>query len=393
MQDDSIVCPHCKQRIPLSKALSGQVEERVRHEVASEIQAREKQLAEDYDKRLAQEKKTSAAKAKREMKTQLDAVEDELAEKRTLLEKAEKKELELIKTKRGLEEKQKRIELDVARRVDEESKRIEKTTVERVAEENRLKDLEKEKQLSDLRRQIEVLKHKASQGSQQVQGEVIEIELEEALRAVFPHDFVEPVPKGVRGADVLHRVNNPTGQLCGTIIWELKNTKSWNDGWLAKLKDDQRAQKADLAVLVSVVLPPNVRHFALLDGVWVCDRSISSALASSLRHNLIQVSLARGAAEGKADKMELLYTYLSGIEFRQRVEAILEPLIAMRDDLDRERRAMETSWTKREKQLVSVTRNLAGMYGEVQGIIGATLPAIEALALPAPAVEGRRLKG
>jgi hypothetical protein len=192
------------------------------------------------------------------------------------------------------------------------------------------------------------------------------------------------VAKGIKGADVVQRVNTSSGQSCGTIIWESKNTKTWSDSWIPKLKDDQRALKAEIAVLASMVLPKGISHFANVDGVWVTDFSTVIGVASALRTNLAQVSMARLAAEGKSSKMEVLYAYLSGTEFKQRVEAIVESFVAMNEDLDREKRAMETAWSKREKQIQRVIHSVAGMYGDMQGIIGATLPKIEYLELPAP---------
>jgi hypothetical protein len=183
----------------------------------------------------------------------------------------------------------------------------------------------------------------------------------------------------------MQHVNTSTGQPCGTIIWESKNTKTWSDNWIPKLKDDQRASRAEIAVIASMVLPKGVAHFANVDGVWVTDFSTVVGVASALRANLTQVAMTRVAAEGKSGKMEMLYGYLSGTEFKQRVEAIVESFVTMNEDLEREKRAMETTWSKRDKQIKRVIQNVAGMYGDMQGIIGATLPKIEYLELPAPA--------
>jgi hypothetical protein len=173
------------------------------------------------------------------------------------------------------------------------------------------------------------------------------------------------------------------------LTWESKNTKAWSDSWLGKLKDDQRVMKAEIAVLASMVLPKGVAHFANIDGVWVTDFSTVIGVASALRVNLIQIAMIRIAAEGKSEKMEMLYSYLSGTEFRQKVEAIVESFVSMKEDLEREKRAMETTWSKRDKQIQKVIQNVARMYGDMQGIIGATLPKIEHLELPAPPDIGR----
>jgi hypothetical protein len=276
------------------------------------------------------------------------------------------------------------LELDVARKVDEERQKVEEEVATRIAEDNRAKDLEKEKQLSDLRKQIEDLKRKAEQGSQQTQGEAVELELEDILRVNFPYDQIEPVGKGIKGADILQRVHTSTGQFCGTIIWESKNTKAWSDGWIEKLKDDQRTAKAEIAALATIVLPKDVSHFSCVEGVWVTDFSTVIGVASALRANLSQVAITKLASEGKSDKMEMLYGYLSGTEFKQRVEAIVESFVTMKDDLEREKRAMESTWAKRDKQIHKVIQNVSGMYGDMQGIIGASLPKIDYLELPSP---------
>jgi hypothetical protein len=245
-----------------------------------------------------------------------------------------------------------------------------------------LKDAEKERQLADMRRQIEDLKRKADQGSQQLQGEAGEGELEGVLRAAFPADDIRPVPQGIRGADLEQVVLDNRGIRCGAILWECKNTKNWSDGWIAKLKQDQRALRLDVAVLVSAVLPKGRARFGWVDGVLVCDFASAAALASVLRVSLQQVAQARSTALNKDEKLELLYRYLSGVAFRQRVEAMVESFAAMRQDLEQERRAAERQWSKRARQIESVTFSIAGMYGDLQGLVPA-LPAIRLLELPA----------
>jgi len=248
-----------------------------------------------------------------------------------------------------LEEKEKQQELDIARKIDEERKEIELETAHRISEENRGKDLENEKKMSDMRKQIDDLKRKAEQGSQQTQGEAVELELEELLRQNFPYDQIEPVGKGFKGADIFQRVHNFSGQLCGTIIWESKNTKTWSDGWIDKLKEDQRAEKAEIAALLTIALPKGVSHFSNINGVWVTDLSTFLGVSGVLRMILLQVAQTKIASEGISGKKEMLYGYLSGSEFKQRVEAIVESFVTMKSDLDREKRAIEKSWAAREK--------------------------------------------
>jgi hypothetical protein len=186
----------------------------------------------------------------------------------------------------------------------------------------------------------------------------------------------------VRGADIHQVIVNPRGCPCGSILWECKNAKNWSDGWIAKLKDDQRALRADVAVLVTASLPKGCARFTFVDGVLVTDFASAAPLAAIVRTHLLQLAQARNAAATKGEKLELLYRYLSGIEFRQRVEAIVEAFDRMREDLDQERRAAERQWAKRTKQIEAVTFNIAGMYGDLQGLVPA-LPSITQLELPA----------
>ena len=233
-----------------------------------------------------------------------------------------------------------------------------------------------------MQRQIEELKRKAEQGSQQLQGEVQELELENVLRGKFPRDNVEPVPKGDHGGDVLHRVLGPTEQICGTILWESKRTKNWSDGWLSKLREDQRAAKAEFAVIVSQVLPKDVESFDLVDGVWVTCPKTFVPVAVALRHSLLELSPVRQAGEGQQTKMEMIYQYLTGSRFRQRVQGIVEKFSDMQDDLDKERKTMTKLWAKRQEQIRCVIESTAGMYGDLQGIAGKTLQEIEGLEVP-----------
>ena len=219
-----------------------------------------------------------------------------------------------------------------------------------------------------MQQQIEDLKKRAEQGSQQVQGEVQELELEAILRQKFPHDAIEAVPKGEFGGDLLQRVFTNVGQECGTILWEAKRTRNWSDGWLTKLRDDQRAAKADVALIVSHALPKGTQSFDLVDGIWVAEPRCAIPVAIAVRQTLIQVAGTRVAGEGQQTKTEMVYNYLIGPRFRHRVEAIVERFTEMQADLDRERKAMTRLWAKREGQIRGVVEATVGMYGDLQGI-------------------------
>jgi len=226
-------------------------------------------------------------------------------------------------------------------------------------------------------------KCKAEQGSQQLQGEVQELELENLLSLKFPYDTIEPVDKGEFGGDVLQRVAGSGGQPSGTILWESKRTKNWSDGWLVKLRGDQRTAKAEIAVIVSQALPKGVETFDLIDGVWVTHPRAALPVAAILRQSLMEVALARQSSEGQQTKTEMVYQYLTGSRFRQRVEAIVEAFSTMQEDLDKERRVIMRQWAKRDAQIERVMNATVGMYGDLQGIAGKSLQEIEGLELHA----------
>jgi hypothetical protein len=381
MADQSISCPSCGKKIPLTRALRADIETSVRQE----FEARERELKEQFDKQrdkdLRDAWKEAATIAEKQLGDELSTLRDQVKEQKTQLDDARKVEMALRKRERELERKQQDLEITVARQIDIERRRIVAETQERLSEEHRLKDAEKEQQLADMRRQIEGLKRKAEQGSQQLQGEAGEGELEALLRSGFPSDEISTIGQGVRGADVHQVVVDARGRRCGAILWECKNARNWSDGWIAKLKDDQRSLRADVAVLVSATLPKGCSRFTLTDGVVVSDFACAAALASVLRANLLQLAQARSAAINKEEKLELLYRYLSGVEFRQRVEAVVDAFAAMRQELEQERRAAERQWARRSKQIESVTFTISGMYGDLQGLVPA-LPAIALLELP-----------
>ena len=369
---EMIKCPNCGTEIQISEAIAA----RVRAEL-------EASLRQENDQRLKQAVQEAEARSREQSSVELKLLQDQLAEQQRKVRQAQAAELALRKEKAALEERQRELDLEVARRLDAEKQRLEESIRKTVSEEQSLKVREKDKQIEDLKKLLEEAKRKSEQGSQELQGEVLELDIEAVLTARFPQDIIRPVPKGVRGADIIQEVRNAALQPCGTIIWEMKNTKHWQPSWIAKLKDDQRATGASLAVLVSVVLPEDIRAFGCTDVVWVSDLASYLPLSMALREQLIHVAFARNAATGMNDKMEAIYRYLSGDTFRQKVEAIVEAFAAMREQIDRERRAMTRHWAEREKQLERVIANTAGMYGDLRGTIGQVMQPIAALELDA----------
>jgi len=307
-----------------------------------------------------------------------------LAEREVKLAEAQKAQVEVLKKERELADAKQELDLTLEKRLLAGQAEIKAKAKKEAEGELGLKVQEKEQTIQAMQKQIEELKRKSEQGSQQLQGEVLELQLESSLRTSFPHDAILPVPKGEFGGDVIQEVTNLAGQPCGKILWESKRTRNWSDGWLAKLRNDQRTAKADAAIIVSDALPKSIEAFGEIDGVWVTSPKCSIPVAMAVRHFLIEVSSARKAGEGQQTKMELLYHYLTGPRFRHRVEAIVEMFTAMQEDLDRERRAMQKMWSKREQQIRGVMESTAGMYGDMQGIAGRSLQEIEGLGFDGP---------
>lgn len=312
---------------------------------------------------------------------EISELQDVLKSREERLAEAQKAQADLIRKQRELDDEKRELDLTVEKRVQESITQVRDQAKKDAEDGLKMKVAEKEQTIAAMQRQIEELKRKAEQGSQQLQGEVSELELEGLLRSKFPLDGIEPVAKGEFGGDVLHRIVSSVGQSCGSILWESKRTKNWSDGWLGKLREDQRAAKADLAIIVSVTLPNNVESFDLIDGVWVTSPRTSIPVAIALRHTLIELHNARQSTEGQQTKMELVYQYLTGPRFRHRVEAIVEKFADMQSDLEKERRTMTKLWAKREEQIRGVIESTAGMYGDLQGIAGKSLLEIEGLEL------------
>jgi hypothetical protein len=403
---DKIKCPSCGEVIPVSEAMYHQIAEKTREELKAEfarqqktIASREKKLSDRenaLDELVDQRVKASQAqlerdvtkKVKQSLALELEDLKRQAAEKDQRLEQAQKAELVLRSRSRELEDREKALELETARRLDHERQKVQEETAKRLQEEHRLKDAEKDKKLQDAMKANDDLRRKLLQGSQQTQGEVSELELEQVIRETFPLDRIEPVPKGVNGADILQRVVNRPGHACGTIIWEIKRTKTWSDGWIQKLKDDQRVVKAEMAIIVSDALPKECNSFGQVNGIWVANRHCALNLAVALRLHLIEIAMTKLAAVGKNEKMEIMYRYLSGSEFKQRIEAIVEAFIEMQDDLQEERRIAERRFSKREKQIQRVISSTAGMYGDLQGLVGSSLQNIPALTFSLEICEG-----
>lgn len=419
MTEPTIQCPHCHTEIKLTESLAAPLIAATRAQYEAqlaqknkEMVAREQALAEQA-KRVEEEKKglqvqvaaqveetlqkerarvveeegrkarqASAAELENRVRELAD-LQQVLKEKDVKLDEAQKAQAEFLRKQRELDDAKRELELTVEKRVQEN---LEKTRLDaqREAEELlKFKVSERDHTIASLQKNIDELKRKIEQGSQQLQGEVQELELEDVLRSRFHLDSIEPVPKGEFGGDVLQRVYSQLGGQSGTILWESKRTKHWNAEWLVKLRDDQRMAKADVAVIVSQTLPKEVETLDVLDGVWVIHPRVVLPVAAMLRQSLVQVSMARQSSIGQQSKAEMVYQYLTGAHFKQRVEAIVEAFSSMQEDLDKERKVITRQWAKRSKQIENVVDATVGMYGDLQGIAGQSLQEIEGLSLGA----------
>jgi hypothetical protein len=418
MTEPTITCPNCKTEIKLTESLAAPLIAATRQQFEqqlaqkdSDIAARE-QAMRDKEKQLvdaknkldehvadqveAQLKKDrtriaaeEAKKARQAAASDLEQVSREMAELQDVLKsreeklaEAQKAQADLIKKQRELDDAKRELELTIEKRVQAGLDATRQQARKEAEDEQRLKVMEKELTIAAMQKQIEDLKRRAEQGSQQLQGEVQELELENLLRSKFPFDAIEPVPKGEYGGDVLHRVVGAGGQSGGTILWEFKRTKNWSDAWLVKLRGDQRTAKAEIGVIVSQILPKGVETFELVDGVWVTHPRAALPVAMVLRQSLLELALARQTTEGQQTKTDMVYQYLTGPRFRQRVEAIVEAFSTMQEDLDKERKVIMKQWAKREEQIMRVMGATVGMYGDLQGIAGKSLQEIEGLELP-----------
>lgn len=351
-----------------------EIQSRVQSLVDEGVQKKEAAIREDAEARAAKRAEEAVA-------VQQKALQEDLAAKAEALKKAQESELQLQREKRQLAEEKEAMSLEVERKLNAERDKIRESVIKQADEENRLKFAEKDKQMADLQAQLKEAQRKAEQGSMQTQGDVLEVDFEAQLKQTFPIDNIAPVSTGVRGADVTQEVVSNTGRPCGKIIYETKRTKNWSNDWPSKLKGDLREARADIAMIVTQALPAEIERFGQKDGVWVADYASAIPLAHALRSTLHEVMLVKGHQQGAKEKQALLYDYLTGNDFRQRVQAVIEAFTSMREDLEKEKRALTKYWSKRDKQLGLVMDNMSGMFGDVQALSGGAIEGIESLEL------------
>jgi hypothetical protein len=369
MNTNKIRCPSCGTEIPLADAVSHQISEELKQKWASE------------KKQLLQEER---ARLKAELSGEVSELKDRLAEQDKRLIDARNNELKTLKLQMQLEDERQKMELEVARKIAAERRKIQEEAEEAAAQRQQLAVADRDKTISDLKAQVVTMGQQLEQRSQQHQGEVLEVELEDCLRAAFPQDEIEPIGQGKNGADILQTVRTSDGKVCGKILWETKRTRRWNEGWLQKLKQDQRTSGADFGVLLSIVLPDGMKHFEEREGLWVTSFGCATPLAAALRFALVQVTRVKSLGTDRRNKADVLYHHICSLEFRQTVETLIETFQSMQAQLEQEKTAVQRLWSKREQHLSSIAARTAELFGAMQGIVGeSVLPTPQRLQLVA----------
>ena len=369
---DRIICPSCGKEIEISSALSKQVEEEI---IANERLKHEKELAEVKIRAVNE----STKKLQEEFATKLKDLNETANYKEERIKELLEKREELSQKMHDLKREKEDLKVEMLKQLATEEEKIRNEAQKKAEEEQHGKIAEKDKQLTDALKELEDMRRKLQQGSQQTQGEAFELEFENLLHLTFPNDKISPVGKGVRGADIVQEVWDSKGNYNGKILWELKNTKTWQEGWIEKLKSDKRTMNAQEAVIITEVLPLAMTVAGYHNGIWVTNRNFVITLASTLRAKLIEVYYAKQSVQAKDGKMELMYTYLSGTEFKHRIEAIVEAFTNMQNEIEKERRYFMNKWSRDEKNIRMVIDNTYGMHGDLKAIIGRTLPQIKGL--------------
>ena len=440
MQPATVKCPKCGEPVPLTEALAAPLLAAKEAEFAAQLRAEERKTAAAREAAEAAQQRLAADQAKltrerndlaqqreddgrridaevaRRTREQVDQqlsvqlgeekkritameeqratqrVSDQLADKdRTLrelmermaavtarLDASQRNESELRRKELAAEDRLRDMELAKGREIAAGAELARQRAIESEAQRHQLAMSDKDRIIREMSAKLEDAARKAQLGSQQAQGETLEVLLEAQLRSKFPFDVVEPIAKGVSGADVLQIVRDEGGRECGRILWESKRTQHWSAGWLPKLKTDQRNAKADLAVLISQAMPPEVQHFNEVDGVWVSSLSCTVPVATALRASLLQLGQHRRANEGAQSKAELMYEYLNGPQFRGMMQALAAQWDDMQKELADEKKSTQKRWAKREKQIDLLLTSTSGIYGHIQAIAGRDFKTIEA---------------
>lgn len=393
--NDKIKCPNCGHNFDVEDALGEQMREHLKAEFEAKAQEQAKIVNEQKDalmrkeaefelkkerenelfqQRLQKQLELESIKIEKEntekFEQQLKALELENEKKKEENRLLKTQEIALLQKEKELKEKQEDFEINLQKQMLEKQSEIEERARIKEREANDLKMKEVLKQLEDQKKLTEEMKRKQEQGSMQLQGEVMELALEELLKTAYPWDDISEVGKGVKGADCVQTVFNMSQTDCGSIVYESKRTKTFGADWIDKLKQDQVSCNAEFAVLVTETMPKDMERFGEKDGVWICSFSEIKSLSFVLREMLIKMQTLKGNQENKGEKMELLYRYLTGTEFSQNINRIVENYSAMLNQLNVEKTRTYKSWKEREKQIGAVQENLSYLFGSIKGIAG-----------------------
>ena len=395
MEQLLVTCPGCGREFQLTDALKEQIEGPVRRRMEEEYRRKEEQLRKEreeideilrkkLEERLASEREKLSSQIKEEFKREMMEKQADIERYRKMWEDGVQKELELRNRERALEEKIRTSELEVARRLDEERKRMEESIAKSIEERYALQMKELQEQNKRLTEEIDNLNKKARPLPSELEGEAQEKLLEETLQQCFPDDYIEPVPRGTRGADVIQHVRKPGGKECGIIVWESKRAKQWNEAWVEKLKENLREINGDIAVLVTQAFPAEdgvYSSFTHYRGIYLTELRYAPSVAALLRNHIFRQDSLRFAEMGRIEKESMLYNFITGNEFRHQVESIASAIEAAQKSLEEEQRSLQRIWKKRDTELKTSLLALASMYGKIDGIVG-SMPVIPQLELP-----------
>ncbi len=384
--ENKINCPKCGADIELNEVLTSSIRDKatkkLKHDLEEEkkiVAVQKQEIEQEITGRVETQRLQLVKNAENHAKADQEIIQRQLEDTQRQLELANKNELELRKRHTEVESDKKHIDLTIQRRVDEERNAIQDRASKDAMEQEQLKLREKDDQLTAMKNQIDELKRRAEVGSQQGQGEALELKLEEELRQAFFSDKFSEVKKGQRGADIVQEVYNQNGKLCGTIIIESKNTNLFSSTWIPKLRKDQQAAKANWAVLVTVAMPKDIDNFGLQDGIWISNVTSIIGLIAALRQTLIEVTKQKIVSSGKQSVAGLVYDYVTGPEFVMHLKTISAAFTTMQEELEKEKRALTLIWKKREHQINAVLLNISGMAGSIEGISQKALPVSESL--------------
>lgn len=406
---NTVTCTHCGKEIQIDKALEGQIEARVlaaekhRHEAElvkvkeeagalakKQIQGEKELLKQQADaeieltkRKLELEALNAQKKAVSQQESIIQTLKDDAEHAKAEGKKLREQQTELTKELRAARNAKENAELEAQKHLAEEESKIRAEVQKSADEKQRLNLAAKEKTITDLQKALDVAQRKAAQGSQQMQGEVMELDLEQALENAFRDDDIEPVAKGIKGGDILQTVRSPRGTACGSMIWEIKRTKNWTDSWITKLKEDMRSAKASIPIIVTEVMPKQITEdMGQFQGVWICKPQLTIIMGALLRKSLLDAGMQKALAENRGDKADALYSFVTSHEFIQQIESMVDTYQEMTMQVTKERVAYEKLWSQREKQAQKLLLGTATIIGSMQGHIGnSAMPRIKGLEL------------